>query len=193
MGAEAFLVEYIMRYRLQQFLDNEEKRSIDIKKIISLEDDTLGGKIGFERGEFSFICKIDRLEELKDGTLLIIDYKTGNSANPPQKLVKLQEMEMNREDIRRRINSFQLPLYYYFVKERYPRYRVNAVLYSLKNMQISQLFKEKDRGSEEEVINYCLKALEFIISEILNPAVPFVPDDSDPRICRNCSYFYLCR
>ncbi len=193
MGTEAFLVKYIMEHRLQRFLDNEHRRSEEIKRIISLEDDSIGGKIKFEIGSFDFTCKIDRLEELQDGSLLIIDYKTGGSISAPQRLSKLQEMEMTREQIKKRIHSFQLPLYYYFVKKRFPDRRINAALYSLRNTEFTQLFKKEDIGNEQKVINICLKALEFIISEILNPAVPFVPDDSDPRICRNCSYFYLCK
>jgi CRISPR/Cas system-associated exonuclease Cas4 (RecB family) len=192
LGPEAFLVEYIMKYRLQRFLDNEQKRSGEIEKILSLEQE-LVGKIRFRSGEVKFKCIIDRLEQLTDGTLLIIDYKTGGSAEPPHRLSGLQEMELSREDIRKRIHSFQLPIYYHFIKEKYPQYRINAALYSLRNTEMSQLFRKEDYGREDEVIDYCFQSLEFIISEILSPEIPFTPDTSNPRICRNCPYTYLCK
>lgn len=191
MPSEAFLLEKVMRYRLERFLDFEEmspERS-RTREIIYLEQ-KFYEDIVLDRCKFKFTYIVDRIDRLDDQSILIVDYKTGTENLMPRSLDKLKNMEMRREVIRDNIKSFQMPLYYY-CESRKTENSVKAVLYNLRNLKISS-FPDKD-GVIDETMQICLSALDFIISEIFDPKIPFNPDESNERICANCPFFYLCR
>ncbi len=191
MGSDAFMVKDIMDYRLSRFLDKEQQR--EVKKVISLEDESLGGRIKLRDSSFQFKCRIDRIDELEDSTILIIDYKTGANPKAPARLDKLESMEMDRQSIKETIHSFQLPLYYYFVRAKFKDLSLNAALYNLRKLDFTFFIKPRAINEADRVMGICIKALGFIISEILNPQVDFEADETRERNCEYCPFFYLCR
>ncbi|MFH1768271.1 MAG: PD-(D/E)XK nuclease family protein, partial [Candidatus Omnitrophota bacterium] len=76
MRADAFLLQGILDARFKKFLDKESQRRA--VRIISLEEQ-LSGKISF-REEMNFRYTIDRIDQYPDGTITILDYKTGSAA-----------------------------------------------------------------------------------------------------------------
>lgn len=191
IGSESFLDKYVMEYRIEKFLEKEKERNI--KEILSLEKQFFKNNIDINGEKFNFKCIVDRIDRLKDDSILIIDYKTGSSTKTPKSLNSLGKMKFERESIKNSIKSFQLPLYYSVVKRRYENNFLNAVLYSIKNLKLSPFIKKRDIGNSESVIQICLEALKYIIKEIVNSEVPFVADDTQPRRCEYCPFFYLCR
>ena len=188
MGSRSFLLKDVMRRRLEQFLKSENER--DIQKILYLEK-KLSGEVEFSEDKFKFTYIIDRVDKLEDGSTLILDYKSGSEMLKPQKINKLEWMEFNRESIKDNIRSFQMPLYYYFENKKYEGVSLNAALYSLRNFKLAYLHQGKD--DIRESMNIWMKALEFILHEIIASDKPFVADDEKGRICTYCPFFYLCR
>ncbi len=55
------------------------------------------------------------------------------------------------------------------------------------------LLSDEDIFRKDKVICVYLDALNAIMLEIINPAIPFAADEDDPRACQYCPFFYLCR
>lgn len=188
LGAEAFLVKEVMNYRLKNFIENE--RSRNVQKILSLEE-KLSGEIKLQSNKsIDFTYIIDRIDLLEDNTILVVDYKTGKSAKPPASLKRLEQIKFDRKSIKDAVHSFQLPIYYYFVRQRYSE-PINAVLYNLAEMEFTD-FVKKDKGNTDKVVEICLNCLDFIISEITNPALDFQRDKSNGQNCKYCEFAGMC-
>ncbi|OGS21434.1 MAG: hypothetical protein A3J83_08460 [Elusimicrobia bacterium RIFOXYA2_FULL_40_6] len=194
MKADAFLLKEVLEYRLKKYL-RYEKEERNVKKILALER-TLKETIKLDCGEFKFNLRIDRIDQLQDESILIVDYKTGSGAKiPAKKLYDIGPEEFQtREDIRKKIKSFQLPLYVHLAQKIYKTDSVNAGLYLLKETGINYLFDDRvDPKAREISMRICMSSLNFILSEILNPQKPFAIDEADTRQCEYCPFTYLCR
>ncbi len=196
MKSDSFLIKEIMVFRLKQFLANEKKRAV--AELLSLED-TFKGMIKFENGEFKFQARIDRIDRLSDGSILVLDYKTGGADILPQEAEKIEAAGLKRQVLKNTLKSIQLPLYLYFVgsQQKYFGQRINAALYSIKDMDkdfgLKALFKnEKQLAEKDKSLQIYLSALDALLGDILDPAVPFMADD-DARQCEYCPFGYLCR
>jgi ATP-dependent helicase/DNAse subunit B len=199
MKSDAFLIKEVLDFRLKRFLKNERQRNV--RKILCLEK-TFKGSIQLKAGNFKFQAIIDRIDQLDDLSLLVIDYKTGGADIMPQvDLERIESAGLAREVLKNSIKSFQLPLYLYFVSndEKYKANRVNACLYSIKEIDertlgLNMLFKgEEQLANKEKIMHTYLKALDSILCEIINPDIPFKADEEDARQCANCPFFYMCR
>jgi len=197
IGSEAFMIEDVMRHRLESFLKRErlKENSRNVKKIISLEQDVNRKKTDILGMPLCFSYRIDRVDELVDGTLLVIDYKTGSSTKVPNGSKGLQAMRdaMNRETIKNAVKSFQLPIYYHFISQEYKDAHLNAALYMIQRPEKLEYFiKKKDLEQPEKVMGFCLDALKFIINELFDPDTDFDSDDTG-KACRYCPFGALCR
>ena len=186
MRSDSFLLKDVMKFRLERFLDSEaENNEKKTAKIISLEQ-KLEERLELSGDVFNFTYIMDRLDRLEDKSLLIIDYKTGSDTPKPKQTGSLEKMELNRESIRDTVRSFQLPLYYHFEKKRCREETLDAALYNLRNLKLTFLSgKNTDIGRTEEI---CLKALDFIIHEIIDPEKMFEADSGKENYCKNCPF-----
>ncbi len=194
MKSDSFIVKKIMRIRMERFLDNEARREVD--EVVGLELE-LKDKLSVDEKSFRFTCRLDRIDRLSDGSLLVLDYKTAG-AELPKGAGKLPEEDFSRETLRDTVKSFQLPLYLHFAQKIYPGRDINAALYTLndlgKNLGLKELFKkDMDLEAKEKAMRFYLKALEFILRDILNPNIPFSADTSGYNKCGYCQFGYLCR
>ena len=194
MKSDSFIVKKIMQIRMERFLDNEAKREVDeiIGLELELKDELMAGKKSFR-----FTCRLDRIDRLSDGSLLVLDYKTAG-AELPKGAGNLQEEDFSREALRDTVKSFQLPLYLYFAQKIYSGQDINAALYTLndlgKNLGLKELFKkDKNLEAKEKALQFYLEALKFILLDILNPDIPFSADTSGYNKCGYCQFGYLCR
>jgi hypothetical protein len=192
MRSDSFLLEEVMRYRFGQFLNFEEiGEERKVEEILYLEKEFKNETIEFSGNKFNFTYIVDRVDKLEDGSILIVDYKTGTDTLKPQRPEVLENMELKRESVRDRIRSFQLPLYYYFEKKKYKEEDLNAALYSLRNLKLTYLGGEET--DVQRIMEICLKALNFILHEILDLQKPFAADREKETSCQYCPFFYLCR
>lgn len=190
MGSEAFMVREVMRYRLDKFLDNEQERMV--KEVLCLEKEIRRQEIDFLGAKFKFTCRIDRVDAMDSGSIIIIDYKTGSIPDSPAGFEKLSALEFSRENIAKSIHSFQLPIYYHFIKREYKETPLNAMLYSLRDTSCKYFIREKEQEKADEIMEICQNALGFILREIVDPKVSFVADAGDENYCKNCPFTAMC-
>ena len=186
LGDGAFLLESVLKHRLEQFLRNEKERPV--AKLIILEN-----KYPYRIGDFKLNAKVDRVDELDDGTLLVVDYKTGGKIELPGKLQKLREMGLTRPEMKKTIKTFQMPIYISIFRESQRDREVNACLYNLRETRLSMCFKKEDPAERTESLELILAAAQSLLKEIADPAKPFEADLSDAWQCDNCAFTSLCR
>jgi ATP-dependent helicase/DNAse subunit B len=190
MGADSFTVREVMHYRLTEFLEFEQTRPVD--RVIGLEKEYTD-TITFGVNTVTCTAKIDRIDRMEDGTLLILDYKTGGTVYTPVSVKKMDAIDYtDRVSIKKGIRSFQLPLYLYFVRSEYADSVCDAALYHLKTLKLTYFSQKVEQFPFEGSHNYITRALEFIVSEILNPDVPFMPDTAHSKSCSHCPFRAFC-
>ena len=171
---DTFLMETVLKSRLERFLDVESVRCAkEVGRLLYLErkfEDIvdLGGR------RLCLTYRVDRVDELTDGTILVVDYKTGGADVSPKE--PKPEHELSREYIRDQVKSFQLPLYVNYLRKAYPVRQVNAALYHLRGMELNYFLKDAGPEGASAVVDNYLKALDFIVAELYNLEIPFVDD-----------------
>ena len=114
-----------------------------------------------------------------DGTVMIVDYKTGNTDLMPKPAEYIQSMTLSRANICEHVKSFQIPLYFYYLNKQFPKEPINAALYNLKTLTLHKFIDQKISTDRSKINGAFLNALNFIMEEILNPDVDFIEDLSD--------------
>ncbi|MBI4708074.1 MAG: PD-(D/E)XK nuclease family protein [Candidatus Omnitrophica bacterium] len=194
MKSDSFLIKAVLDYRMDKFIKNEEER--DVEELICVEE-RFDAQINLSGRDYKFTAKVDRIDRLSEKSFLILDYKTGYTREVlPLDAEKIEKAGFTREKLKNTLKSFQLPLYLYLVScdKRFQEAKLNAGLYSLKNLTLERLFrKEEQFSSREKIMEIYLKAMDAVLSEIINPEVCFKADETNPRYCRHCPFFYLCR
>ena len=188
MKSDSFLLKKIIENRMRKFLDSEIERNVS--RIICLEAEKRDTLV-LNNEPVAFRYTVDRVDELEDSSIVVIDYKTGGSDISPKKLAALRGMDMSRESIKDNIKSFQLPLYYYFSSKDFPDSKLNAELYNIRTLDRIAFISDFDYKNSQEIISICLEAMESIYSEIIDPQMPFRPD-KDERRCNYCSFQGMC-
>jgi ATP-dependent exoDNAse (exonuclease V) beta subunit len=190
-GGEQILLREIIDNTLKRFIEYEIERTSEQNIIIrDLETPVTGfleldeqGK-DLERGEASFKLKgrIDRAEEI-DGIFHVIDYKTGTVTMPAKRLNT--EVDLSRDVIKRKVRTLQLPMYIYLYSKtnEIPLDRIRAKIFNIRKPR-------EENFLSVENIDFFLEALGFILREIVNPDISFVPDAGD--YCRFCPYRLMC-
>ena len=177
-GKNLIAFHVVVRY-IHNFLDLEkaeaDKHSI---RIIGLEE-KLSMELQIPGIDFPVILKgkLDRIDE-KDGTLRIIDYKTGNAKKSDVEIVDWDKLSSDYESSK----AFQLLCYALMFSEKKSMPMLEAGIISFKNLKAGLLpFGTKEsRGSRvrnpqitEETLKLFKEELYKLISEIYNPEMPF--------------------
>jgi len=171
MKSDAFLLKSVLRERLLRFLDREADNQ-DVKEILHLER-RFEDSMTLSSGDFKFSYIIDRIDRLNDGTILIIDYKTGSIHQMPKSLELIETMELTRESIFENVRSFQIPLYFHYLMNQFPGEKINAALYNLRTLEMTKFIDQKRNHAPERINEVFSRALDFVIREILDPTIPF--------------------
>ncbi len=183
-----YLLRKLLKIKLNKFRENELQRNF--KQVLETEQD-FSSSIDVNGVKYNLVSRMDRIDENEDGTISIIDYKTGGADTLADKGFIYDESSFNRQIIAKNIKSFQLIIYKYLYEQKYPNKTVSQVmLYSLKDSTIIPLIKEKNK----EKINFdiLIKQLKFIIADINNDE-PFKSEVYDNVMCEKCPYFFLCK
>ncbi|MGE5279598.1 MAG: PD-(D/E)XK nuclease family protein [Deltaproteobacteria bacterium] len=194
MRADAFLVKEVLRVRMEEFLNREEGRPVAAVEAVERPFET---RLDFFGTSFSFKGKIDRIDRLADGSLLVIDYKTGATDVTPRRGAWAAR-PLTRAGIKSGMRSLQVPLYLSLMEQEADAGMLDAALYYLRYADQEGGFKRffgEDVPAEERraILDGCKRVTAFILNEIRDPGVPFEPDRSDPKRCSYCPFFYLCR
>ena len=176
MKSDSFLLKNVMSERLRRFLEKELNNERRVASILHLEQ-RFEDVIALSCGKIHFSYIVDRVDKLKDGTIMIVDYKTGGSDSLPKAVSKFPASVFSRDTILRDIRSFQIPLYFHYLSGHFPDEKINAGLYNLRTLEFKRFLDEKNRAGTGEINQAFLAALDYVVSEILDPNVPFVRGD----------------
>lgn len=177
MNNDAFLTKSVLAHRLGRFLDLEAERCArDVEELLFIER-KYTDVIPLSCGDVRFQYRVDRVERLSDGTILIIDYKTGGADAMPSGF--RIDGELSRAMLREQLGSFQMPLYLYTLEKHYPGRMVNAALYHLRTMTIEKFITSRTSVPRPELMKGFMQALDFTMAEIFNANIPFTDDAVD--------------
>jgi len=174
---DTFLMETVLKTRLERFLDQEASRcDADVKRVLFVErkfEDVI--RLGNEQVRLTY--RVDRVDEMTDGSILILDYKTGSMDPAPKEMD--DHVTMTREYIRDQVKSFQMPLYVQYLRKLFPGREVNCALYHLRTMNRDKFLNPAQMKDVDTLLASYFKALEFIMAEIFNSQIPFIDDPVD--------------
>ena len=159
-------------------------------------------EMGGER--FNFTYKPDRVDRLADGTVRIVDYKTGRDEtsftyNENEGLSPLFECDMDK----RRKAVLQLFLYSYAYLTEFPDAgRVMPVIYKLSSMKDSGVMYKTGKSAPLQQYVFSMgdgMAREFIdamagvIRSIYDGSFGQAPENPKSRCCNYCRFIDFCR
>ncbi len=196
------IVDYINR-NILPFDAARERFSIEkLEEWVSAEVDfDLGG----EKRAVNFCGKVDRLDRLADGTLRVVDYKTGSPKTKNQdneRFTSIDALFAGKSD--ERISAVLQTLLYAMMLRGGNEPKVQPSLFYVKNLAkegYSPLFIETGGGKKgelREVAQYGDYSEEFegrlreAMGEMFDPAVPFV-QCGDPLPCQWCDFRTICQ
>ena len=142
----------------------------------------------------SIAGKIDRVDRLYDGRERIIDYKSGKKNE--ERITDVAAL-FERPAKRYLLPPFQSMLYS-VMRHKEVALRVRPALYYARSMNDPSYEADIVIGGEavHDISGYCdeyVAELKALISEILDPAVPFARfDDEECNACKNCDFRRLC-
>jgi hypothetical protein len=188
------LADFLTDYQAPVLRDLEE-RGIALT-ILSLEQKT---RIDWEFGGrmFKLTVRTDRAEQ-RGPDLYILDYKTGSPAKSTA--VKFKSLDSgDRETWGRSIKSLQLPFYNLVLARKYgrPREDVRCRLVMLGRNTLDPkieipAFQEDDRAVFAGQIEAMDRVIGGLLTEILDPAVPFRPCPGPGETCARCLFAAIC-
>lgn len=125
-------------------------------------------KLGF--GEFDLVGQLDRVDELADGTIEVIDYKSGRETVTPSDI----QMDLA-------MSCYQL-----MMRHQFPGRRVQATIVALRSGA------EASYSLTDEEAEVFRQDLVFIGGQILNREWEYVVP-TRKRLCEGCEFVPLCR
>lgn len=181
------LVKEVIRKQLESVLERDQKEAPF--KILALEQKGYSAQFPVEvNGKTDYVKLsgvVDRLDE-KDGTIRIIDYKTGEIKIPSK-----TDFGNYFEDIAGKQTALQLAWYsYVYLKNQDPTTQVLTGAYPLKDVNQPIKLLNKEPVSIEDFALF-EQELTRTLSKMFDPELPFDQTD-DLDICRNCPYNGIC-
>jgi hypothetical protein len=203
LAGSAYLMRLQIRRHLEDFLTAYQApilRALDAAGerlvILSLERKT---QIDWEYGgrTFRLTAKTDRIEE-RGSKIFVLDYKTGSP--PKTASVNFKKLDpAARATWSGAIRSLQLPLYSLILARSLgqPRDDVRCRLVMLgKNVIDPKIeipaYPGEDGPRQSELAAVLESIIGSLLTEIIDPAVPFRPCDQAAPTCARCLYAALC-
>ncbi|MEA1912456.1 MAG: PD-(D/E)XK nuclease family protein [candidate division WOR-3 bacterium] len=181
-GGGSLLLREVIKKTLDSFIKVEIQRASENDIFIRGIEEDLSSEIEVNHKKILMKGRVDRVDEI-DYKPMVIDYKTG-SVNMPIKTQRGEYAE-TREQIKKRMKSLQLPIYVYLYSEEkgIDMSDISAKIFNLRKPQ------EKNNLPIEH-LDIFMDALRFILGEIIDEEIPFIPDPN--RHCQYCPYRLLC-
>ena len=143
----------------------EHLRMAPTSKTIAVEK-----SLRWDLGDFNLIGRIDRLDEHEDGSLEIVDYKTGRNS-------------VSEEDV---ASDIAMACYQLLVRKHYPERHVRASIIAVRSSQ-----RATYAMSEEELAEF-----EFDLRELGRRILShdfFELEPRPKRLCQGCDFLRLCQ
>lgn len=192
-GFEFIFKRQIFR-RCADIISYHEKLASSGISILKLETD-LHITFNTRFGQVEMKGRADRIDD-RNGTVFVVDYKTGSSADVPN----LSRFSLeDREAWPKTLKSVQLPFYLQACSNEYTGFKnASLMLLGAENIDEKKLFPDKNARknsmSEEEKLlaqDRLCQTIRILAEEILDPDIPFVSTDDKDR-CRSCPFAITC-
>ena len=164
-------------------------------KMVALEESKLIQSIDVDGKKINLGGIIDRIDQLKDGSYRIIDYKTGvlKLVAPTRNLESNLEGYISEYFENPKLKSgFQAYYYTYLFKKEFPERKVKTGIYGLKEINKGINFLRQGENIDDQIMEAFEIQLKKLIREIFNPEIPFAETEDRSR-CEYCTYKNLCR
>lgn len=168
-------------------LDNIDTNAFTVLECESKHDISL--KYGDVDFNFTYIA--DRIDRLPDGTLRIVDYKTGKDTTSFMNVDELFAVTTKLKNLR---GVLQLMLYCNaYALEKKTDAPIMPVIYKLRNMNEAGVIYNGSQLKDYHEINDEFKAkMNEQIASLFNTEIPFEPS-TDENSCNFCRYTDFCR
>jgi CRISPR/Cas system-associated exonuclease Cas4 (RecB family) len=169
-------VKYAISRFFRRNFENINKRIVQFLEFPLNMDIEVNGKL------YNIIGKLDKIDN-KDGTNIIVDYKTGIPKVPDINFVPTAE---NKTQWLSKIKSFQLPVYALLVHENLNTTDIEFEFWGLKDSMIKR-FK-----INSELLQAYREALKIIIDDIVSCEYFECTNENIRNQCANCPYKIIC-
>ncbi len=142
---------------------------------------------------------IDRIDRLKDGTIRIVDYKTGNVAEK-MKFQNVDDVFDSNKHDKRPSQAFQVLFYSYVYMTRHPKERPEPVIYGVRSdiEAYDTRFKVGDEKPQQllgsgniwDLAQEFADKLRALLAEVFSPNQTYEARPS--RYCEYCNFRSLC-
>jgi putative RecB family exonuclease len=151
--------EIIARHVEQTLVSDRTAKTVFVEK-----------QLRYDMGEFALIGRLDRLDEHPDGTLEIVDYKSGRTSVEPEEVA----------------GDIAMSCYQLLVRRKYPMQPVRATIHALRSGQSAS------SSLTDQAIDEFEGDLKLLGSEIMGRAwEDLVPIPKS--LCARCDFLPLCR
>jgi CRISPR/Cas system-associated exonuclease Cas4 (RecB family) len=151
----------------------------------------------FRYGKYIIRGRIDRIDQLQDGTFELVDYKTSAYDNAAAKAIKKQFLNFDDSDDYQPAD-FQLPIYYLAMEAEGKKVtRLSYYQIGSQNRRVFEINPENTDRSQErafEITGGDLEVVKQLLHDTLDamasgqyPACPKTPQE-----CKRCLYKWIC-
>lgn len=187
VGPPYFIKQQVV-IQLKKFLLDYQLPKLQAGEVV-IEDVEFKREV--QRNGYTFSGKIDRVEK-RDGTTVIIDYKTGSDDKYVKIRPELLDLD-NRDSWGKAIGSFQLPMYMMLYAESTGK-GVEEIVPLYLFLGRNRLDESIEVGGDSTLAVY--KTVEQVImklvDEIVDAGVDFMPTRDFDKHCPTCPYNVIC-
>ena len=192
LDGERHLIRVQVRRRMDEYLRDYLRPVTENSDVCILELET---EIEGMLHGYAFKGYIDRIDE-RDGRIVIVDYKTGGDTKADG--IRLDTLDPDeRSTWPAAIASLQLPVYalLYAAQTQRSLGEIRPVYLRLGLGEMSPAAEHSfvsDESLLEDAYALASQVLEGLLSEIVNPAIPFLPAADLTTACVHCGFKTLC-
>ena len=185
--------EVIIRY-LRQLIEID--KALTPFDILGLECDVIRdlSPIIYQHSPLRIGGRIDRLDQMSDGRIRVVDYKTGSRKLKP--LASVEDI-FDPAKIHDHSDYYLQTFTYADIISRHESHPVSPSLLFIQHATAKDydptlcFGKEKILDIREHSEHFC-ELLESKVNEIFSQDIPFTPT-ADPKVCQSCPYLQMCR
>lgn len=149
---------------LERHIEEEKRRPLTARTLF------VERQLRMDMGEFLLIGRVDRVDEREDGTLEVIDYKSGRES-------------VDEDDVR---FDLAMSCYQLLLRHRYPGRQVIGTIIALRSGASATASLSDEEAAE--LASDIQRLGARILSDEFHDFVP-----SHKELCRNCDFLPLCR
>ena len=184
--------EVIIRY-LRQLIEID--KALTPFDILGLEYDvTRTCQLSTVNSQLNIGGRIDRLDQMSDGRIRVVDYKTGS--RKPKPLASVEDI-FDPAKIHEHSDYYLQTFTYADIVRRQQSHPVSPALLFIQHAAAKDydptlcFGKEKILDIQEHSARFC-ELLEEKVNEIFSQSIPFTPT-TDLKVCQSCPYLQMCR